>query len=539
MLDDKVDPAKAADAIAAHLPEGLKVREPADRARLGRDVFLNAEQGLRFAGALIMTLAVFIILNTFMMNVSERKRQLAILRTIGATRGQIERMMLCEALLMGVVGTIAGIPLGLWGAKFLLAGFALLKGSPAPQLRWTMEPFLLAAGIGPGMALLGAYLPARLAGGVSPLEGIRAPVLFDSRRVSWWMTLGGIAVFTASGLLVAACIKGLLPSGVSVPAGVVFLASFALVIPILLRPVGRGVAVLMSPWLGVEAELAEIQLTRRSTRCGLTAGVLYIAVGTGVGLGTTILNNVQDVREWYSKTIVGDFFVRAMFPDQATGVALPMPDSFGDELRHIEGVTGVETARFMSAEVGKSPVTLVAREFTDPGRLPLNLVEGEPGKVRQGLFDGKVVAGTVLAQRLGIRRGDEIDVHTAEGQKRLEVAGIATEYTVGGLVLYMERSAAQRIMQIEGADVFAIRVDPASRESVYQRLRGFCEEHGLLLHSFGDLTGIIDRIMGGVLHGLWGLLGLGFAVAGFGIANTLTMNVLEQTREIGLLPLLQ
>ena len=164
MLDDKVDPAKAAaDAIAAHLPEGLKVREPADRARLGRDVFLNAEQGLRFAGALTMTLAVFIILNTFMMNVSERKRQLAILRTIGATRGQIERMMLCEALLMGVVGTIAGIPLGLWGAKFLLAGLALLRASPAPQLQWTMEPFLLAAGIGPGMALL-ARLPSRKAG---------------------------------------------------------------------------------------------------------------------------------------------------------------------------------------------------------------------------------------------------------------------------------------------------------------------------------------------------------------------------------------
>jgi putative ABC transport system permease protein len=535
VLEDKVEPAQAAHEIAARLPEGVKVGEPADRARLGRDVFINAEQGLRFAGALTMTLAVFIIFNTFMMNVSERKRQLAILRTIGATRGQIMRMLLCEAFLMGVVGTIAGIPIGLLGAKFLLAGLSLLRGWPAPQLQWTVEPLLLAAGIGPGMALLGAYFPARLAGRVSPLEGLRSPVLFDSRRVSKWMTLTGVALFAVSGLLVAGCIKGWLPSGVSVPAGVVFLASFALVIPILLRPVGRGVAALLSPWLGVEAELAEIQITRRSARCGLTAGVLYIAVATGVGLGTTILNNVQDVRNWYRKTVVGDFFVRAMFPDPATGAALPLPDSYADDLRKIEGVTGLDAVRFTSTEVGKLPVTVIACQFTDPDHLPLDLVEGKEAEVRRGLSDGKVVVGSVLAQRLGISQGSQIEAQTADGLKPLVVVGISTDYTVGGLVLYIERAAAARIFQVDGSDVFAIRAATASRQSVYQRLQEYCDEHGLLLHSFNDLVGIIDRIMSGVLHGLWGLLGLGFAVAGFGIANTLTMNVLEQTREIGLL----
>jgi putative ABC transport system permease protein len=57
----------------------------------------------------------------------------------------------------------------------------------------------------------------------------------------------------------------------------------------------------------------------------------------------------------------------------------------------------------------------------------------------------------------------------------------------------------------------------------------------LMLHSFADLSRMLDQMMGGVIGGLWAILALGFVVAAFGIANTLTMNVLEQTRELALL----
>ena len=76
---------------------------------------------------------------------------------------------------------------------------------------------------------------------------------------------------------------------------------------------------------------------------------------------------------------------------------------------------------------------------------------------------------------------------------------------------------------------------PAPRPKVEEKLKSLCDESGLLLQSFADLRRRIDDLMTGVVAGLWGLLALGFIVGSFGIANTLTMNVLEQTRELALL----
>lgn len=119
--------------------------------------------------------------------------------------------------------------------------------------------------------------------------------------------------------------------------------------------------------------------------------------------------------------------------------------------------------------------------------------------------------------------------------RRFRIAGLANEYLVGGLVLHMERKAAQRLFDVGGVDVFMIKAYPSDRAAVEVRLRELAQQHGLMLHSFADLSQRLDAMLDGVVGSLWGLLVLGFMVAGFGIANTLTMNVLEQTRELALL----
>ena len=74
---------------------------------------------------------------------------------------------------------------------------------------------------------------------------------------------------------------------------------------------GLGIGAVVGPLLGYEGQLARRQVCRRPTRTGLTIGVLYMAMLTGIGLGTTIINNVNDVKRWYRQTLAGDFFVRA------------------------------------------------------------------------------------------------------------------------------------------------------------------------------------------------------------------------------------
>ena len=97
-----------AEAIRHVLPTGLSVRSPTARSQLSKETIEKVQKGLDFAYVTIMALAFFTILNTFLMNVGERRRQLAVLRAIGTTRRQIIRMLLLEGLTMGVVGTVLG-----------------------------------------------------------------------------------------------------------------------------------------------------------------------------------------------------------------------------------------------------------------------------------------------------------------------------------------------------------------------------------------------------------------------------------------------
>ena len=76
---------------------------------------------------------------------------------------------------------------------------------------------------------------------------------------------------------------------------------------------------------------------------------------------------------------------------------------------------------------------------------------------------------------------------------------------------------------------------PGQAEAVGEQLQVLTDEYRLLLQSNVEVEQIVEGIMGGVVASLWVILTLGFVVAAFGIVNTLTMNVLEQTRELGLL----
>jgi putative ABC transport system permease protein len=120
----------------------------------------------------MVALAIFIVLNTFLMNLGERQGQLAILRAIGATRRQIQKLLLGEALAMGVAGAVLGCLLGLVGAYLLLQAMAQLAVSTPLPLRLSFLPFALAIVLGIGVALAATYLPVRRASKVSPMVSV-------------------------------------------------------------------------------------------------------------------------------------------------------------------------------------------------------------------------------------------------------------------------------------------------------------------------------------------------------------------------------
>ena len=97
------------------------------------------------------------------------------------------------------------------------------------------------------------------------------------------------------------------------------------------------------------------------------------------------------------------------------------------------------------------------------------------------------------------------------------------------------RTVAEKLLDVQGVDAYVIQANDKQLPAVEASLQAMCNEHGLLLQSYADLVGFIEQMMNGVIGSLWALLALGFVIAAFGLVNTLAMNILEQTREIGVL----
>jgi putative ABC transport system permease protein len=260
-------------------------------------------------------------------------------------------------------------------------------------------------------------------------------------------------------------------------------------------------------------------------------------------VGTTILNNVEDIHNWQSKTFKGDYFIRALTPNVGSGESPAMSELLQKDLRAVEGVTDVNTLCFVPAtmrlpnsEPASQKVQVLVRDFAGQGALPMDVKEGgDDAQVKQKLSKGQVVLGTVLANRAHSKIGDEITLETGKGPRQLRVAATTTVYLNGGMAIYMEGKTARQLLDVEGVNMFVIHTAPEARAAVYDRLKALCDENGLMLHSFADLRRLVDSLITGVVASLWGVLALGFVVGAFGIANTLTMNVLEQTRDLALL----
>jgi len=142
----------------------------------------------------------------------------------------------------------------------------------------------------------------------------------------------------------------------------------------------------------------------------------------------------------------------------------------------------------------------------------------------------------VLSRRLGLAAGDMVRLELRGRVVSLPIAAVVNDYNEGGMVAFLDPSAAAKELDLGPVEYYMVqRAGGADMSALEASLNAFAGERGLELTSFADLRTKLDQLINGIVVSLWSLLILGFVVGGFAVANTLTMSVLEQTREFGLL----
>ena len=309
------------------------------------------------------------------------------------------RLLVGEGFVLGLVGTIVGLAAGVGGAYLLTRALERLLQARLPAVQITAGPLVLGACLGIGLSMLSVLVPAIRAGRISPLEGLGARGGDDLGRLPQRLAMLGLAVLLIAGNLLLGCIMGRVHGGFAVPSGAAVLIGIVLLIPAVLDPMSKLAAWIPYQLTPAESRLARRRMMQHPIRTTLTVGVLFLAISAGVGLGTTVVNSVDDLQRWISKTIVYDFYVRAMMPDMATGQAADIPEGAGQEIKQIPGIAKVGTVRLAPAKAAGYPVIIVSKDFSASSRLPLDLAIGEPARVLRELAKGQVVIGTPLAQR--------------------------------------------------------------------------------------------------------------------------------------------
>ena len=274
-------------AIAPHLPDTALVQtgeQQAEEDAAGVAEFVKFIRYFLLAfGGIALFVGAFVIFNTLSITIAQRTRELATLRTLGASRRQVLRSVVLEGLVIGFVASAVGVALGILLAKGLSALFAALN-LDLPQSGTIVQPrtVIVSLLVGTLVTLFASIWPAIRATRIPPISAVReggAVVRRLSRR-----TL--VAALLVSGLSTAALVYGLLGDGVSggmraLGIGLGALGLFvgiALLAPRLVRPLAAFVGAPSERLAGAAGRLARENAVRNPSRTAATAAALMIGL---------------------------------------------------------------------------------------------------------------------------------------------------------------------------------------------------------------------------------------------------------------------
>jgi len=423
-----VTPEELRGRVAAALRgEPVTVRtgaEQADRQASDlRDQLGFLRTGLLVFGFIALFVGAFVIYNTFSITVAQRTRELALLRTLGASRRQVLAGVVLEAAVVGAAASLAGLAGGLLLAPGLTALFEALGADlPATGTVVRARTVVVALLVGIVVTVVASLLPALRATRIAPVvalrEGLVAPRRGGRGRLAAALVLGAAGV----ALLVAGLSGGGGIELVGAGAALVFLA-VALFSPQLVAPLAGAVGLPLQRLTGITGRLARENVLRNPARTAVTAAALMI----GVALVAFVAIFAAGLRGTFDRSVHESFAGDLTITDQ-DGFS-PVPGGIAPAVQEVPGVGAVAAVRFSQAQVrgvaGTVPVigidpaataqTLRIPSLPDPERLLRVLVER-----RAALVD----RGTPVAE--GRRPGDRLSVLTPSGRR--------ATYTIAGFV---------------------------------------------------------------------------------------------------------
>ncbi|MGW1993305.1 ABC transporter permease [Embleya sp. NPDC001921] len=483
---------------------------------------------LAFAG-IALFVATFIIANTFTMLVAQRTRELALLRAVGARRGQVTRIVLAEAAAVAVVASSLGLGVGIALAGALRSALERFGAHlPAGPLIVGGRTIAVALLVGGAVTLLASWLPARRASRIPPvaaLNTVEQPAGHAGPRgrgvLGVPVTTVGVAL-TAYGRSIAGD-SGRVPVAVGV---FLVLVGILLLTPPLSRPVIGMSAPLLDRPFGVAGRLARRNAVRNPRRTAATASALTIGLSLIAGLSMLGASIRQAVEDRAIAEVAADYRIRTV-----NGASVD--PSVLDAVARVPGVTAM-------SPLIRDTVTLDGHDDAvigvDPKGIERLLNLGGTADAAAALRRGEILVAPDIAKRRGWRIGSVVAIGYPDGSRgRVTVGGFQgdleqlTRITVPA-ALVQARSAHRDLRSI------MVRTADGDNPRTTRAIERAIGDNPLItVEDRTDVRRSISRSVDLLLDIMYGLLAMAVLIAVLGVINTLAMSVFERRREIGML----
>ena len=513
------------------LSPGLRLEVPATRTRVMAEMIQAFQTNLSAMSLLAILVGAFLIYNTMTFSVLRRRRLLGSLRVLGVTRGALFRLLILEALLLGLAGTALGVGLGIFTAHYLVQLVTRTINDlyfVVTVTRLMVDPVILAKGIlvGVVVTLVAALLPAAEAARALPVEALRRSRL-EARLARWlpWLTFAGVLGLLA-GWLATAGMGGGLAAGFAGLFAIIM--GYSLLTPIGVRGLGRLAGLLGRRRL--VPRLAARGLDASMSRTAPAIAALSVAVAATLGVSIMITSFRATVADWLGYTLRSDIYVST-----GDGVDGTLDARIGPLIESLPSVEEISRGRRVSVISPFGAVDLLALDMASKSFKGFRFV----GETWDDLWAGYAAGELLLvsepfAYRVGVGVGDRLRLETPRGPRELPVGGIFYDYGSERGVISLSHAAYRYLWQDEGVSTLGIYLRPGvdTAAALVQLRRTLGERtEGLRIRSNREIReqslAVFDRTF--TITRVLRLLAIG--VAFIGVFSALMALQLERSRE--------
>lgn len=540
---------KVKKAVAAALPQGYTVDTPSGRSKQVADMLARFQDNLDVISYLAIFVGMYLIYNAVSISVVHRRREIGILRALGARRKEILLLFLGETLVMALIASALGVALGLFLASSLVKGLSNFVSmfyvrSAATTLQLT--GFYPVVGFASGLlaSLLAALFPARTSTRISPASAIRSvpyaeETFFTSRRLNilgvscLFLSLLVFAFYELAGDSPIAKHKALL-----IGAQLVFAVGISLFTPAFLKGFVSIFNRFFSRILGAAGRLAGLNLRKNLTRNAVAVAAVFFGIAVFVASSGYVHSVRSSVLQWLDAIVKADILITASHPSVSINAqAIPLPVDMVPRLKEVPGVETIIPWR-------KAFITYSGRKvFISASRLALYPERRERGKKSSPAGSteptgaNRVVVNETFAAIFKVQKGDVLNLPTPAGLAAFRVAKIVVDYTSDSGVIGMDIETYQRHWGDRLCNAFFVILAPGAKvEAVRSDIqRHLSEKSNLYVVSALEFKREIRKVLDRTFFLNYALNVITLLIACLGIIVALLASVMERTREIGVL----